>query len=160
MPKLEKWGGSSGYAVVESNNRTHRDERVPRRRQRRWRARVNVVYATMFDKDDEDEDVDEDVGEDNVRSRWWLGSGSDRAAVVVDNGRGGGGSGGSGGQSAPRRGCRRKEAVTRPQKRRGKRGGARCHSTNDEAPVARECNGEAEREQPRQTKNENRRQER
>lgn len=39
----------------------------------------------------------------------------------------GGGSGGSGGQSLSRRGCRRKEAVTRPQKRRGVRGRACRH---------------------------------
>jgi len=39
----------------------------------------------------------------------------------------GGGSGGSGGQSPSRRGCRRKEAATRPQKRRGVRGRACRH---------------------------------
>lgn len=39
----------------------------------------------------------------------------------------GGGSGGSGEQSLSRRGCRRKEAATRPQKRRGVRGRACRH---------------------------------
>lgn len=90
---------------------------------RRRRRRASRVGTRRGDKGDEDEDVDEDVGEDNVGSRWrWLGG-----CVVEVPTTDGGGSGGSGGQSPSRRGCRRKEAATRLQKRRGVRGRACRH---------------------------------